>query len=183
MSQVNNQGAPTYTLQQFQDLASQSNDNAELRIKKSNQQLSNTPLGFIARNFGKTQTLSNIQANQAFLRTLSNDPRYQCIGQQLRLTLPHTMVQTAALTPAKVRAAVGIAENMLRDFHAHREGQNIASMMHYNKLIPSDMQNEFAAFYVNYKAQHPDVQLDLRDFGDKTQLTDAQRNLGDFAKQ
>ena len=185
MSQVNThaQGATTYTLQQFQDLANQSNDNAELRIKKSNQQLSNTPLGFIARNFGKTQTLSNIQANQAFLRTLSNDPRYQCIAQQLRLTLPHTLIQTATLTPAKVRAAVGMAETMLRDFHARHEGQNIASMMLFNKLIPSDMQNEFVSFYVNYKASHPNVKLDLRDFGDKTQLTEAQRNLSDFDKK
>ncbi|MBQ7608530.1 MAG: hypothetical protein IJU76_11270 [Desulfovibrionaceae bacterium] len=64
MPQVNNiSQSTTYTLQQFQDLANQSGDNAELRIRKSNQQLSNTPLGFIARNFGKTQTLSNIQAN------------------------------------------------------------------------------------------------------------------------
>ncbi|MBQ7618437.1 MAG: hypothetical protein IJS50_06135 [Desulfovibrio sp.] len=92
------------------------------------------------------------------------------------------MPQTATLTPAKVRAAVGMAETMLRDFHARREGQNIASMMHYNKLIPSDMQNEFASFYVNYKASHPDVRIDLRDFGDKTQLTEAQRNLNDFEK-
>ena len=92
------------------------------------------------------------------------------------------MPQTATLTPAKVRTAVGVAETMLRDFHARREGQNIASMMHYNKLIPNDMQNEFASFYVTYKASHPDLRLDMRDFGDKTQLTEAQRNLGDFEK-
>ncbi len=44
----------SYSLNEFKNLAEHSNDNQNLRIRKSNQELTNTPLGFIARYFRGT---------------------------------------------------------------------------------------------------------------------------------
>ena len=182
MSQVNNKliNPNDYTLQQFKDLARTSGDDAELRVRKSNLELTNTPLGFIARNFGKDHARSNIIANKLFMRTLASDNRYRCIARQLVETLAPSMPQTAALTPAKVRQAVATAEIMLT---ARQEGKTIAGMLTDNKILPGSMQGEFVSFFAGYKGAHPDVRLDLRDFGDTTQLTAEQRNLGDYQKQ
>ena len=173
MSQIRN-----YTLQQFQNLANNSADNQELRIRQSNQDLSSTPLGFFARIFKHSS--SNIEANQAFIRTISQDQRYQDISAKLARTLRTTMPENQPLTAAKVKAAVRTAEQMLE---TRQNALNAASKMVANKLIPENMQKEFARFFIAYQKKHPDINLSLKDFGDHSLLSQEQQQLPPLEKK
>lgn len=168
-----------YTLKQFQDLANQSQDNQELRIRKSNQELSNTPLGIISRH-GVIHTASNVQVNQTFLHVITTDKRYRCVADQLRKALGTTMLLTEALTPAKVKSAVATADTLLKTY---QEGSRLAGVMSDHGIIPNMMTGEFASFYVTYCNDNPDSKPDFRDFGDPSQLTQEQQGQGDFQRQ
>ena len=181
MSQLhlNQQADGTYTLRQFEQLANQSRDNQELRIRQSNRELSNTPLGFIARHSSVHQG-SNAVVNSHFLHAITTDKRYKCIAQQLQRTLSTTMPMTSGLTAAKVKSAISTANTML---NSYREGNKLANAMADHGILPSRMMSEFASFYVSYCAAHPDRKPDLRDFGDVSQLTEEQQALGDLQKK
>ena len=114
MSQLhmNPQADGSHTMRQFQELANHSRDDQELRIRQSNSELSNTPLGFIARH-GIMHAASNVQVNQSFLHAITTDKRYQCIARQLRSALSTTMLLTDSLTAARVKSAVSTAESLL----------------------------------------------------------------------
>ena len=73
----------SYSLNEFKNLAEHSNDNQNLRIRKSNQELTNTPLGFIARYFRGTYARSNSQVTQAFRHALQTDHKYQAVSERL----------------------------------------------------------------------------------------------------
>ena len=177
MSQVNTRN---YTLDNFLDLAARSDNNAELRIRKSNQELSNTPLGFISRNFGSTHANSNIQANHAFMRALTSDPRYVVIANQLRATLAPSMITSNALTPAKITSAMNVAENMAATY---QEGLDVAQKMNEFKIFPESLNQEFANFLIKYKAQNPDFSLNLDRLGDIKNLPPAQNNQSIYAQK
>ncbi|MBO6001894.1 MAG: hypothetical protein J6P53_00185, partial [Mailhella sp.] len=181
MSQINMnpQADGAYTLRQFQDLASRSRDDQELRIRQRNQELSNTPLGMISRH-GIQHNTSNVQANMAFLHAITSDKRYQCIARQLLNALSTNQMLTDGLTAGKVNAAVATAESLLT---AYAEGSRLAQSMADHGLLPSKMMAEFASFYVTYCTEHPDSKPDLRDFGDPSQLTQEQQNLDAFQKK
>ena len=181
MSQVsmNPQADGAYTLRQFQDLASRSRDDQELRIRQSNQELSNTPLGMISRH-GVTHASSNAQANMAFLHAISTDKRYQCIAQQLLNALSTTQMLTDGLTAGKVKSAVATADSLLKTY---QEGSRLAQNMADQGLLPTRMMAEFASFYVTYCTNHPERKPDLRDFGDASQLPQEQQGLDAFQKK
>ncbi|MBQ7618446.1 MAG: hypothetical protein IJS50_06180, partial [Desulfovibrio sp.] len=173
------QGANSYSLRQFENLANRSQDNQELRIRKSNQELSNTPLGFISRH-GVMHANSNVQVNQAFLHAIINDKRYQCVADQLLRTLSKSMPLTSALTAAKVKSAVNTAKDLVQ---LYKEGSKLAGTLCDQGIIPNKMLGEFTSFYVSYCAKNPDQKPDLKDFGDPSQLTQEHQGLNDFQKQ
>ena len=49
------------------------------------------------------------------------------------------------------------------------------------KLLPGGMIGEFTSFYMDYKAKHRDVKLDLRNLGDRQVLPEDERGLSGFA--
>ncbi|MBQ7739570.1 MAG: hypothetical protein IJT59_07975, partial [Desulfovibrionaceae bacterium] len=179
MSQLNvNQGIPRYSIEQFQQIAKNSRDNQELRIRVSNQQLTNTSLGCLASIFKHKE--SNTQVNRAFMQSILTDNRYQCVAKQIHTALSTTMPEQEALTPAKIKTALSTANSILR---AHKDGVEIANRMCNIDVLPQNMVNEFASFYTNYVADNPDIKIDTQDFGSKNLLTAAERKLPDRARE
>ncbi|MBQ7609450.1 MAG: hypothetical protein IJU76_16015 [Desulfovibrionaceae bacterium] len=167
MSQVHN-----YTVQDFQNLANQSADNAELRIRQSNQDISTTPLGFFAKMFKHGS--SNAAANQAFMQTIINDPRYQEVAGKLQRTLSTMLPERQALTAAKVKTALQTAEQILT---MHKQAKEVANKLVDLKIIPQSLKREFASFFISYQKNNPDKEIILNDFGDKSLLSPEQQQL------
>ncbi|MCR5083874.1 MAG: hypothetical protein K6A65_00025, partial [Succinivibrionaceae bacterium] len=161
----------SFTLDDFQRLAAQSEDQQELRLRKHGGDLTNTPLGFISRNFGDTHAQSNRAANQAFLRALGQDPRYQEIARTLIPSLERGLPQQEALTPARIKEALGIADRMLcaRALCGHVTDLG---------LLPTDaLRERFTAYALDYLSDHPEVSLPTLPYGDEGLLTEEQRAL------
>ena len=129
----------TYTLNQFTELAAKSNDNQELRIRKSNHELSNTPLGFISRNVGSTHAQSNTAVTNAFKAAIQSDPRYAGIAEKLAATLQTSLPDNEPLTPAKVKQAVNTANQMLK---ANLQANSAARMLSATDVIPKALEAE-----------------------------------------
>ena len=179
MSQVNaQQNGQRYTLEQFQNLANNSQDNQSLRIRTSNHELTTSPLGFLASIFLRKPT--NTLVNRAFMQTITTDPRYQCEAQEIHRTLSTAMPETQNLTPAKIKMAVTTADNILK---AHNESQALTNKLVASQNLPQHLAGEFRSFYIDYAQKHPDFKLDLSDCGNENLLTDAERQLPGMAKE
>ena len=154
----------SYTLNEFKTLADNSQDNQELRIRKSNQELSNTPLGFIARNFGSTHANSNARVTEAFKHALQSDPKYRTINVRLAGVLSTQMPANQPLTAAKVKSAIGMADRMLQ---AQENSIALRDMAEDFQLVSSDKLDAFKGFVMDFLFTHPDVKLDLGNIGEK----------------
>ena len=161
----------SYTLNEFKTLAESSRDNQELRIRKSNQELSNTPLGFIARNFGSTHETSNTRVTQAFRHALQTDPKYRTIAARLAGVLSAQMPANQPLTAATVKNAIGMADRMLA---SQEKAISLAEMSQDFNLIGQAQFGAFKSFAMEYLFNHPEVKIDLGDIGEK--LTGQQRH-------
>ena len=80
MPQINQNG-PVFTLRQFEELAAQSRDNQNLRIRENGRELSNTSLGPIA--YIRRNTESNFLANTAFIKAVVADKRYADVAANI----------------------------------------------------------------------------------------------------
>jgi uncharacterized protein YrzB (UPF0473 family) len=169
-----------YTLNQFTELAEKSADNQELRIRKSNQELSNTPLGFISRNVGSTHAQSNTAVTEAFKHAIQSDPRYAGIAEKLAATLDTSLPPNEPLTPAKVKQAVNTANQMLK---ANLQANSAARMLSACNVIPEALEGEFRSFTEAYLNAHPEVDLPAILAKDEGNLTEAQRNLSAVEKE
>ena len=169
-----------YTLNQFTELAAKSNDNQELRIRKSNQELSNTPLGFISRNVGSTHAQSNTAVTEAFKHAIQNDPRYAGLADKLAATLDTSLPPNEPLTPAKVKQAVNTANQMLK---ANLQANSAARMLSACDVIPKSLEGEFKSFVENYLTTHKDVDLPAILAKDEGNLTDKQLSLSGPEKE
>lgn len=167
MSQIRN-----YTVQEFQNLANLSTDQTNIRISQNNQNLSNTPLGFFAKIF--KQTNSNIEANRAFMRTITQDPYYQEVATKLQRTLSTMLPEKQPLTAAKVKTALLTADQILK---THQQAKTTANTLVELQIIPNHLKQEFASFFIRYQKKHPEIKIVLNDFGDKSLLSPAQRQL------
>ncbi|MGX8719103.1 MAG: hypothetical protein ACQGQP_08385, partial [Desulfovibrio sp.] len=174
MSQIDRNG-PAFTLRQFEELASRSRDDQNLRIRQNGRELSNTSLGPIA--YIRRNAESNYLANTAFIKAVVADKRYADAAAHIHRMLSARMRTDVPLTPARVRAALNAADNV---FALHREGNNAACALADFKLLPGSMINEFTSFFMDYKAKHRDVKLDLRDLGDAEALPEDKRGLTGF---
>jgi len=162
----------SYSLNEFKNLAEQSGDNQNLRIRKSNQELTNTPLGFFARYFGSTYSRSNSQVTQAFRHALQTDHKYHAIAGRLANVLEAQMPANQPLTAAKVKNAIGMAERMLA---AQEKSLILAEMAEDFHLVSPEQNGAFRSFAMNYILSHPDLNLDLGNLG--TQLTAEHQRL------
>ncbi|HBZ58858.1 MAG TPA: hypothetical protein DEO49_06900 [Sutterella sp.] len=170
----------TYTLNQFTELAAKSNDNQELRIRKSNHELSNTPLGFISRNVGSTHAQSNTAVTNAFKAAIQSDPRYAGLADKLAATLDTSLPPNEPLTPAKVKQAVNTANQMLK---ANLQANVAARMLSATDVIPKALEAEFRSFTETYLNAHPDVDLPPILAKDEGNLTEKQMSLSKTEKQ
>lgn len=169
-----------YTLNQFTELAEKSADNQELRIRKSNQELSNTPLGFISRNVGSTHAQSNTAVTEAFKHAIQNDPKYAGIAEKLAATLDTSLPPNEPLTPAKVKQAVNTANQMVK---ANLQASAAARMLSATDVIPKALEAEFRDFTEAYLNAHPDVDLPPTRAKDEGNLTEKQMGLSETEKQ
>ena len=162
----------SYSLNEFKTLAENSRDNQELRIRKSNHELSNTPLGFLARNFGSTHATSNAQVTQAFRHALQTDPKYRTISSRLANVLSAQMPANQPLTAAKVKSAIGMADRMLQ---SQEKAISLTDMAEDFKLVSKEQLPAFKSFVMDYLFTHPDVQPDLTNLGEN--LTPEQKRM------
>jgi hypothetical protein len=167
-----NVNARTYTLQDFQNLAEQSAESQELRIRKSNQDLTNSSLGLFSKLFHHSR--SNTTVNQAFKQAILTDPKYQAVSEQISSVLSTTMPDNKELTPGKIRTAIQAADTILS---AHTTAANLADMAEECGMVAHEFKQQFKNFVQQHLIEHPEVKLDLRDCGQIDQLTADQRNL------
>ena len=162
----------SYSLNEFKNLAEHSNDNQNLRIRKSNQELTNTPLGFIARYFRGTYARSNSQVTQAFRHALQTDHKYLAIADRLANVLNAQMPGNQPLTAARVKSALGMADRMLA---AQEKALILSEMCEDYKLVGPEQSGAFRSFAMSYILSHPDIALNLDNLG--THLTEEQLRL------
>ena len=148
MSDINARlNSTNLTLQDFKNIAENSSSNAEIRIKKSDGKLSNTPLGFIARNIGFTHSESNNRVTLAFWSTLINDPKYADVSNNIRKTFTKLVKHGSALTPSKINDAIKMADKML---DANKKAQAVTDKAVQNalknKLVSDDQIETFKKF-------------------------------------
>ena len=140
------------TLQDFKNIAENNNANAEVRIKKSDGKLSTSPLGFIARNIGQNHKNSNNQVTLAFWSVLIHDDKYRDIKSNLKRVMSSMnksgeIKSGGSLTPAKINAAIKMADDMLEKFqkpkrYAETAIQNALQL----KVISQDQAESFKNF-------------------------------------
>ncbi len=167
----------SYSLNEFKTLAENSRDNQELRIRKSNHELSNTPLGFLARNFGSTHATSNAQVTQAFRHALQTDPKYRTISSRLANVLSAQMPANQPLTAAKVKSAIGMADRMLQ---SQEKAISLTDMAEDFKLVSKEQLPAFKSFVMDYLFTHPDVQPDLTDLGENLTIEQKRMDIKDL---
>lgn len=156
MSDINARlNSTNLTLQDFKNIAENSSNNAEIRIKKSDGRLSNTPLGFIARNIGFTHSESNNRVTLAFWSTLINDPKYADVSNNIRKTFTKLVKHGSALTPSKINDAIKMADKML---DANNKSQAVTDKVVQNalknKLVSDDQIETFKKFTQDAAFKH-----------------------------
>ncbi|MCR5085182.1 MAG: hypothetical protein K6A65_06735, partial [Succinivibrionaceae bacterium] len=158
------------SLEQFTDLAAQSRDGQELRLRKSDGSLTNTPLGLIAST-GRTRIMSNAIANHAFVQALMKSERYRLVADKIAETLDRCMPANRPLTPERIRSAMGIADQLLA-------ARSLTQQATIEGLLPTpQLQRRFESFAGRYLVQHHEIKLDLGDLGDESRLSAEQRAL------
>lgn len=140
------------TLQDFKNIAENNNANAEVRIKKSDGKLSTSPLGFIARNIGQTHKNSNNQVTLAFWSVLIHDDKYRDIKSNLKRVMSSMnksgeIKSGGSLTPAKINAAIKMADDMLEKFQKPKQSAETALQNALQlKVISQDQAESFKNF-------------------------------------
>ncbi|MCR5084111.1 MAG: hypothetical protein K6A65_01245, partial [Succinivibrionaceae bacterium] len=170
------QGDHNLSLQQFEDLAAQSRDGQEIRIRKSDSSLTNTPLGIIARS-GRSHILSNSIANHAFVHAVMHSERYRLVAGRLASLLDRTMPAHRPLTPERIRAVLDRADRLL----AARE---LTDQAYVNGLLPTPaLRQRFEVFAGKYLISHPEIAPDMGDTGDLSRLSAEERAQPEVAQQ
>lgn len=156
MSDINSRlNSTNLTLQDFKNIAQNSRSDAEIRIKQSDGKLSNSPLGFIARNIGFKHSESNNRVTLAFWSTLINDPKYADVSSNLRKTFKNLVKHGSALTPSKINDAIKMADNML---NANQKAQVVTDKAIENavkyKLVTDQQLETFKRFTQDVAFKH-----------------------------
>lgn len=143
------------TLDDFKRIASESQDKAEIRIRKSDGTLSNTPLGFISRNIGFAHSQSNNEVTLAFWSALISNEKYASVSSNLRGTLASMVKHGTALTPSKINEAIKLADNLL---NAHNKAKAVTEKAVENalknKVITSAQVESFKKFSQDVAFKH-----------------------------
>ncbi len=167
VNEVNN--GHNFSLNDFVTLANNTQDqNKELRIRKSNGQLSNSGLGSIAKHFGSTHKNSNISVNRAFIYSLKHDPKYSCIADKIGGLFTEKSLEKA-LTPNKVKATISTADNILKKYET---ASSLADQAAQSGMIPANgnAKNDFKNYVFDYLKNNPESQLSSQDFTAETTL-------------
>uniref|UniRef100_UPI00386A6C0E hypothetical protein n=1 Tax=Succinivibrio sp. TaxID=2053619 RepID=UPI00386A6C0E len=150
------------TLDDFKRIASESQDKAEIRIRKSDGTLSNTPLGFISRNIGFSHSQSNNEVTLAFWSALITNDKYASVSNNLRRTLTTMVKNGAALTPSKINEAIKLADNLL---NAHNKAKSVTEKAVENalknKVITQSQVESFKKFSQDVAFKHISAKNDF----------------------
>lgn len=150
------------TLDDFKRIASESQDKAEIRIRKSDGTLSNTPLGFISRNIGFSHSQSNNEVTLAFWSALITNDKYASVSNNLRRTLTTMVKNGAALTPSKINEAIKLADNLL---NAHNKAKAVTEKAVENalknKVITQSQVESFKKFSQDFAFKHISAKNDF----------------------